>query len=291
MAANAALLTRMRRAGGGQAGQRLLAHLPAAVSGSTLLGRSGGWFFPRIPPVEVVGVDEFAFRRGRRFGAGPGGAAADHLRPLPRSRPPGSRSGVRRSAAARPALPAHHRVESAAVGIRTWADGRAPGRGDAFQRTVLGGAAASDPGQPGSSYRAGASGGSGAAVLEPGADGGVSAAQPHRVRGCVGGRLRGPAGHRNAPRGGAGPALARGPPSGEGSAGALEPDRRGQQPPPPRYPKTRASRNWVSLSLRVVQALGRRAEAAREALGPQAPLGGWCSAVPTGHRCDPSRCW
>ncbi|MGK5497901.1 tyrosine-type recombinase/integrase [Streptomyces sp. URMC 125] len=40
------------------------------------------------------------------------------------------------------------------------------------------------------------------------------------------------------------------------------------------HPKTRASRNWVSLSPRVAQALGRRVEAARAALGPQAPLEG-----------------
>ncbi|MFF1793774.1 hypothetical protein ACFVXQ_05995, partial [Kitasatospora sp. NPDC058263] len=38
------------------------------------------------------------------------------------------------------------------------------------------------------------------------------------------------------------------------------------------HPKTKASRNWLSLSARVVSALGRRATAARASLSEDAPL-------------------
>ncbi|MFZ3467547.1 ISL3 family transposase [Streptomyces sp. 4.24] len=54
---------------GGQAGERLAAHLAVPVSGATLLRLIHRIELPPVPEVEVLGVDEFAFRRGRTFGA------------------------------------------------------------------------------------------------------------------------------------------------------------------------------------------------------------------------------
>lgn len=54
---------------GGQAGERLAEHLAVPVSGPTLLRLIRAMDLPEVPELTVLGVDEFAFRRGRRFGA------------------------------------------------------------------------------------------------------------------------------------------------------------------------------------------------------------------------------
>ncbi|WP_432190659.1 ISL3 family transposase [Streptomyces sp. Tue6028] len=54
---------------GGQAGERLTGRLAVPVSGPTLLRLIRGMDLPEVPELTVLGVDEFAFRRGRRFGA------------------------------------------------------------------------------------------------------------------------------------------------------------------------------------------------------------------------------
>ncbi|MER7769886.1 tyrosine-type recombinase/integrase [Kitasatospora sp. NPDC096140] len=55
------------------------------------------------------------------------------------------------------------------------------------------------------------------------------------------------------------------------------------------YPKTKASRNWVSLSARVVAALERRATAARAALPEGAPLEGLVFCQPDGAPLRPQQ--
>jgi len=63
------LLERLALALGGQAGSRMAGHLPVAVSGTTLLRQVHRLDIPEANAVEVLGIDEFAFRRGRTFGA------------------------------------------------------------------------------------------------------------------------------------------------------------------------------------------------------------------------------
>ncbi|MCX5247141.1 ISL3 family transposase [Streptomyces sp. NBC_00201] len=53
---------------GGRAGERLAVRLSMPVSGSTLLRQIRRLELPKVQEVEVLGVDEFAFRRGRWFG-------------------------------------------------------------------------------------------------------------------------------------------------------------------------------------------------------------------------------
>lgn len=53
---------------GGAAGERLAAKLSMPVSSSTLLLLVRRLELPAVPAVELLGVDEFAFRRGRKFG-------------------------------------------------------------------------------------------------------------------------------------------------------------------------------------------------------------------------------
>ncbi|MFE3774543.1 ISL3 family transposase [Streptomyces sp. NPDC059122] len=54
---------------GGQAGERLAQRLRIPVSGPTLLRIIRSMDVPEVPELTALGVDEFAFRRGRRYGA------------------------------------------------------------------------------------------------------------------------------------------------------------------------------------------------------------------------------
>ena len=63
------LLQQVALALGGQAGERLAERLATPVSGPTLLRLIRSMDVPEVPELTVLGVDEFAFRRGRRFGA------------------------------------------------------------------------------------------------------------------------------------------------------------------------------------------------------------------------------
>ncbi|MFI5987824.1 ISL3 family transposase [Streptomyces sp. NPDC051555] len=63
------LLQQVALALGGQAGERLAERLATPVSGPTLLRLIRSMDIPEVPELTVLGVDEFAFRRGRRFGA------------------------------------------------------------------------------------------------------------------------------------------------------------------------------------------------------------------------------
>jgi transposase len=56
------------RALGGEAGSRLAARLSMAVSGDTLLRLIRAAELERYPPPRVVGIDEWAWRRGQRYG-------------------------------------------------------------------------------------------------------------------------------------------------------------------------------------------------------------------------------
>ncbi|MFC5911309.1 ISL3 family transposase [Streptacidiphilus monticola] len=62
------LLERLALDLGGQAGSRMAEHLAVPISASTLLRQIHRLEVPGVPAVEVLGVDEFAFRRGRTFG-------------------------------------------------------------------------------------------------------------------------------------------------------------------------------------------------------------------------------
>ncbi|GAA1122639.1 hypothetical protein GCM10009577_52160 [Streptomyces javensis] len=57
------------------------------------------------------------------------------------------------------------------------------------------------------------------------------------------------------------------------------------------HPKTKASRNWVSLAPRVVAALERQAALARAGQPRGRRWKGWSSAVRTGRRCVRRGCW
>jgi transposase len=65
------LITRLQAIGlalGGQAGARLATRLRLAASAATLLRLVRGAPVPQAPVLQAVGVDEWAWRRGRRFG-------------------------------------------------------------------------------------------------------------------------------------------------------------------------------------------------------------------------------
>jgi transposase len=63
-----AILRAIGLALGGQAGARLAARLRLSSSSTTLLRLMRAALVPPTPPLQAVGVDEWAWRRGRRFG-------------------------------------------------------------------------------------------------------------------------------------------------------------------------------------------------------------------------------